>query len=108
MGARAPKFDRVQIRPDAPPRAEDVNRIQASAERAVNALGQRDPRVTVKFIAANSDTRLFHQLGHPLVGVRLVRATAAMSIYDGSPSTDPNHWANLKSSAIGTATFEVF
>lgn len=105
---RTATFDRIQIAPGEAPTAEHVNRIQAAVNRVAATLDQPDRIVTVKFLAANTDTRLFHQLGHPLVGARLVRATAAMAIYDGSLSTAPNSWANLKASAIGTATFEVF
>jgi hypothetical protein len=106
--ARAATFDRIQIAPGEAPTAEQINRVQAAVARTVDALNQRDRLVTVKFVAANTDTRLFHQLGRPFVGARLVRATAALSVYDGALSTDPNNWVNLKSSAIGTATFEVF
>lgn len=108
MAARAQAFDRVQLVAGTAASAEDINRIQTSIARAVSALSERDSLVVVRFTVANADTRLFHQLGRPLVGARLVRATAAMAIYDGTPSTDPNSWANLKSSAVGTATFEVF
>lgn len=108
MAARAVTLDRVQIAAGASPTADQLNRLQTNMEKAVATLTERDTMVVVKFSVANTDTRLFHQLGRPFVGARLVRATAAMSIYDGAPSTDPNHWANLKSSAVGTATFEVY
>ncbi len=101
-------LDRIQIDPQSPVDAERVNRIQTNVARAISAVDQADKIVKVTFSVANTDTRLYHNFGRPFVGARQIRSTAAVSIYDGSPSLDPKKYANLKASAPATVTFEVF
>jgi hypothetical protein len=102
-------LDRVQLT-DASLTAENLNRLQSNVERALGTIAKADPLFTVKFGAvANVDTRLPHNLGRPLIGYRQVRASAAAVIYDGSPSSDPSKFFNVKSSVAGvTITFEAF
>lgn len=101
-------YERVQIDRDDQVDAEHVNRIQTNVKRAIDDVAQEDPIVKLTFSAANTDTRLYHNLERPLVGWRVVRASAAASIYDGSPSSDPRRFFNVKASAPVTVTFEVF
>jgi len=102
-------YERVQIDGDGQVDAEHVNRIQTNIKRALDDVEQDDRQVKVTFAAASTDTRIYHNLGRPLVGYRVVRASAFVNWKDGSPSSDPTRFFNVQVSAGGvTLTFEVF
>lgn len=102
-------YERVQIDRDDQVDAEHVNRIQTNIKRAIDDVAQDDTLLKVTFSVANTDTPLYHNLGRPLVGYRVVRASGYTNWRDGSPSKDPTRFFNVQvSPAPVTLTFEVF
>lgn len=63
--------------------------------------------VSVSFSAANVEVQIAQPLGKIPVGYILIKASAAMSIYDGNSANTANS-IFLKSSAIGNAQLLVF
>jgi len=103
-------LERLQLDEQSAPTGEELNRLQTRIEKALAAVaGGQDKRVSITFTGIGIDTRLYHQLGRPLVGYRLVRANGAIIIFDGSPSLQPDVYFNLRAAnATGVATVEVF
>jgi hypothetical protein len=104
----AVKFDKLTKQAADTVTGSDLNRVQANVDATVKQLGQGDKLVTVSFASASTDTPLYHHLGRPMVGYRVVRSADYVNIRDGSPSPLPNDFANVQCLNITTVTFEVF
>lgn len=66
-------------------------------------------RQVVAFTAANTDTVVPHKLGVIPTGYLKVGSTAAMTLYDGQPSSKwTENYIYVRSSALGSATILVF
>lgn len=105
-------YDRVQIDNDSQVDAEHINRIQTNIKRVTDDLATDDRLVKLTFTSIGVDTPLYHNLGRALVGYRIVRVApngaAIPALYDGSPSKDPGRFFNVRATALGSVTVEVF
>lgn len=105
-------YDRVQIDNDSDIDAEHINRIQTNIKRVTDDLATDDRLVKLTFTAIGADTPLYHNLERALVGYRVVRTVpngaVIPTIYDGSPSKDPGRFFNVRATALGSVTVEVF
>lgn len=87
-----------------------LDRVQSNILTAFRALGTVVDfgRTFDDFAVGTGDTRLDHGLGRAIKGFLVVRQHGSASVFEGTPSTAPAVFLNLRASAAVTVTLVVF
>jgi hypothetical protein len=90
---------------------EAVDRALGNVVSAVNAL-ERVPMnqgvLLEGLTIGTGDTRIAHGLDRVVRGYFVVRASVAADVYDGTASTNPTAYLNLRASSAGTFSILLF
>ena len=89
-----------------------VDRNLASAAVEISKVAGSIPTLGGRRIdgvaIGTSDTRVNHLLGYPASGYLVVKRSAGQTVFDGTTSSDPKSYFNLKATAAVVVSLVVF